>query len=529
MTSACVLIALLAIAFVTSACGGPGQATQASQTLPANLGVIDFPTSGSPEAQEHFLRGAAMLHSFGLEDAALEFRQAQEIDPDFAMAYWGEAMSYNHPLQRFRQWDLPKDALLRLGPDREARLAKAPTEREKGFVAAVDSLFFGAAEENDRRVAYADTMERLADQYPDDLEVQAFYALSLLATASDYGYEPYRTNVKAGAIALRVFGENPDHPGAAHYIIHAFDDPIHAAIALPAAKRFAAIAPGIVHALHMPTHIFIQLGMWDDVSTSNDASYARALEMFERQDEYESDTQRYFNARNLTHALDWGQYGDLQRGDYAKSWQAVENGRMVIANTEATLALHRAAITWPRYVIETEAWQQIDVSEHARAESLLANGISAARTGDLAAAREAAAGLEAVDDAVATMSHHEVMALVHAAEGNAEQATALMEEATEMAGSRGVRGAPTPLKPADELYGEILLDLDRPADAATQFERALRRMPNRTLSLVGLARAAIATDDPDTAREQYQKLLNQWRGADDAAIVQEARAFLAGS
>ena len=143
MTSARALIALLVIAVVTSSCGGPGQATQASQPLPANLGVIDFPTSGSPEAQEHVLRGAAMLHSFGLEDAALEFRQAQELDPDFAMAYWGEAMSYNHPLQRVQQWDLPKDALMRLGPDREARLAKAPTEREQGFVAAVDSVFFG--------------------------------------------------------------------------------------------------------------------------------------------------------------------------------------------------------------------------------------------------------------------------------------------------------------------------------------------------------------------------------------------------
>ena len=515
---------------MTSACGGPVQATQASQTLPTNLGVIDFPTSGSPEAQEHFLRGAAMLHSFGLEDAALEFRQAQEIDPDFAMAYWGEAMSYNHPLQRFQQWDLPKDALMRLGPDREARLAKAPTEREKGFVAAVDSLFFGEAEESDRRVAYADTMKRLADQYPDDLEVQAFYALSLLATASDYGYEPYRTNVNAGAIALRVFGENPDHPGAAHYIIHAFDDPIHAAIALPAAKRFAAIAPGIVHALHMPSHIFIQLGMWDDVSTSNDASYAQALEMFKRQDEYESDTQRYFNARNLTHALDWGQYGDLQRGDYAKAWRAVENGEMVIANTEAELALQRAAITRPRYVIETEDWRAIDVSPHAEAGSHLANGISAARTGDLAAAEAAAAALDEMDDAVATISHHEVLALVHAARGEAEQATAVMDEAIEMAETRGTpRGAPTPLKPAHELYGELLLELERPADAAAQFERSLLRTPNRSLSLRGLARAAVATGDPETAREQYAQLVVQWRGADDAAIIQEARQFLNGS
>ena len=205
------LVVLLAI--VAATCGGSAPTTQASQALPASLGIIDFQTSGSAEAQVHFLRGTAMLHSFGLEDAALEFRQAQEIDPDFAMAYWGEALSYNHPLQRFQVWDLPKDALERLGPDRAARLAKAPSEREKGFVGAADTLFFGEGEENDRRVAYADAMERLAREYPDDLEVQAFYALSLLAASSDYGYEQYRTNVKAGAIALRVFNKNPNHPG----------------------------------------------------------------------------------------------------------------------------------------------------------------------------------------------------------------------------------------------------------------------------------------------------------------------------
>ena len=513
-------------------CGGSTQATQPSALagLPADLGVIDFPTSGSPEAQAHFLRGAAMLHSFGLEDAALEFRQAQELDPDFAMAYWGEAMSYNHPLQRFSVWDLPRGALERLGPDREARVAKAPTDREKGFVRAVDALFFAEGEETDRRVAYADEMERLAGAYPDDQEVQAFYALALLATSSDYGYEQYCTNMKAGAIALQVFDENPDHPGAPHYIIHAFDDPIHAAIALPAAKRFAAIAPGVVHALHMPSHIFIQLGMWDDVVSSNDASYAEAIEMFEQQESYESDTQRYFNARNLTHALDWGQYGDLQRGDYAKAWGAVENGEMVIANTEAELALQRAAITRPRYVIETEDWQTIDVSPHAEAGSHLANGISAVRTCDLAAAEAAADALGQLDGAVATISHHEVMALVHAARGETERATALMDEAIEMAETRGTpRGAPTPLKPAYELYGELLLELDRPADAVAQFERSLRRTPNRSLSLRGLARAAVAVGDPDTAREQYAQLVAQWRGADDAAIIQEARRFLSSS
>ena len=528
-----ILIAPLALLLATAvACGDPTEATQAppEAALPADLGVIDFPTSGPADAQAHFVRGAAMLHSFGLEDAALEFRQAQELAPDFAMAYWGEAMSYNHPLQRFSVWDLPREALERLGPDREARVAKAPTDREKGFIRAVDSLFFGKGEETDRRVAYADEMGRLASAYPDDHEVQAFYSLALLATSSDYGYEQYRTNIKAGGIALQVFNENPDHPGAAHYIIHAFDDPIHAALALPAAKRFAAIAAGVVHALHMPSHIFIQMGMWDDVVSSNDASYAAALEVFEQQDTYESDTQRYFNARNLTHALDWGQYGELQRGDYASAWQAVENGEMVIANTEAEIARQRASITRPRYVIETEDWQTIEVSPYAEAGSHLANGISAVRTSDLAAAEAAANALDELDGAVATISHHGVMALVHAARGEADRATALMDEAIEIAETRGApRGAPTPLKPAHELYGEILLELDRPADAVEMFERSLRRTPNRALSLRGLARAAMTTGDPDTARAQAAQLVDQWRGADDAEILQEARRLLGGS
>ena len=270
--------------------------------------------------------------------------------------------------------------------------------------------------------------------------------------------------------------------------------------------------------------------MWDQVSERNDASYAAALEMFERQDTIESETQRYFNARNLTHALDWGQYGDLQRGAYAKARQAVDNGRMVIANTGEEIAKRRAAVTWPRYIIETEDWQQIDVSEYAESESLLANGISAARSGDLVTAEAAAVALGALDGEVATISHHEVMALVHAARGDGDAAIALMGEAIDMEEERGLpRGPTTPLKPAHELYGEILLDLDRPADAVTQFEWSLLRTPNRSLSLRGLARAAIATGDLETAHERYQKLVSQWRGADDAAIIQEARSTLAGS
>jgi len=167
------------------------------------------------------------------------------------------------------------------------------------------------------------------------------------------------------------------------------------------------------------------------------------------------------------------------------------------------------------------------VSPHAAAGGHLANGISAVRTGDLAAGAAAAAALAVLDGAVAAIAHHEVTALLHAARGDADAAAASMDKAIELAESRGApRGAPTPLKPAHELYGEILIELGRPAEAVEQFKRSLRRTPNRSLSLRGLARAAVAAGDADTARVQYARLVAQWRGAEDAPTVEEARQFL---
>ena len=206
-------------------------------------------------------------------------------------------------------------------------------------------------------------------------------------------------------------------------------------------------------------------------------------------------------------------------------------GGWVIANTGAALAQRRAATTWPRYVIETEEWQQIEVSQFALSDSYLANGISAARTGDLGAAEAAAAELESIGDAAATIGHHEVLALVQAARGHADQATALMDEAAEMDETRAARrGAATPLKPAHELYGEILLDLDRPADAAAQFE-LLALAYAEPLALAPWPRPCRHGDgrSRDRPPRAVRKLVGQWRGEDDAEIIVEARRYLAGS
>ena len=292
-------------ALLTVLCLGSASASAAEL---AGLGAISFPTSQTGPAQDRFLRGVTILHSFGWKQARAEFQAAQEIDPDFAMAYWGESLCYNHPLIGEQDRETPQAILRRLGETRQARLAKAPTAREKGFLAAVDTLFFGEGDTATRRHAYMEEMRSLHEAYPGDDEVAAFYALSLLMAAGAAD-DPQRSNVLAGAIALQLLDRNRQHPGAAHYAIHAFDDPVHAPLALPAAHLFADIAEKVSHARHMPSHIFIQRGMWDRVSASNQSAYEAAVDLWEPGD----------SLGDMVHSLDWGQYGDLQRGDYERA------------------------------------------------------------------------------------------------------------------------------------------------------------------------------------------------------------------
>ncbi|MEZ4586607.1 MAG: hypothetical protein R2909_09435 [Gemmatimonadales bacterium] len=232
----------------------------------AQLGSVAFPSSGSAAAQPAFLRGVLLLHSFEYGRAAQAFREAQQADPGFALAYWGEAMTYTHPI--WNEQDLPaaRAALARLGATPEARAAKAPTERERGYLAAVEVLY-GEGPKERRDTLYQRAMERLAAAHPEDLEARALDALALMGLSQ--GTRNVPTYVRAGAIALDVLRANPEHPGAAHYVIHAFDDPVHAPLGLPAARAYSKIAPDAPHAQHMTTHIFLALGMWSDVVAQN--------------------------------------------------------------------------------------------------------------------------------------------------------------------------------------------------------------------------------------------------------------------
>lgn len=499
----------------------------------ADVGSINFPTSATGAAQEHFLRGVGILHSFGWKQAITEFRKAQALAPDFALAYWGESLCYNHPLIAERDVETPRAVLARLGATLEDRLAKAPTSREQGLLRAVDALFHGPGGTAERRTAYMLAMRELHEQFPDDDEIAAFYAVSLLSAAGPAGGEGHRLNVKAGAIGMQISERNPNHPGAVHYTIHAFDDPVHATLALPAAWKFASIAPAVSHARHMPTHIFIQHGMWDEVSSSNQSAYDAAVALWEPGDQ----------ANDMVHALDWGQYGDLQRGDYARAATWIERMRGI---AERNAGQGRVADTLPRVqarlVLETRQWATRPVTKSLAAPELLAIGISAVHLDELRLAKKAAKQLAALAAAAETgdrsyyartgqplaIMHTQVAGLLAIAKGDTEGGLETLARGVTIAEAmRPPNGAPNPIKPPHELYAEALFAAGQHQDAVRLFEISLLRMPNRPLSLLGLARSYAALGDTEQATKVYQQLATVWDGRDFPAL-EEAQTYLAG-
>ena len=502
-----------------------------------NVGNLTFPTSGSAEAQRHFLRGVAILHSFGWKQAIAEFQLAQKAQPDFAMAYWGESLAYNHPLNSQMDFKEPRAVLARLGADRAARVAKAPTAREKGFINAVEDLW-GEGDSRQRRIAYMTAMERLYNQFPEDDEVKTFYALSILSASSAVDDRTGRMNVKAGALAMDVFKRNPNHPGAVHYIIHAFDDPIHAPLALEAAKVYAKIVPAVSHAVHMPTHIFIQHGMWNEVANQNIRAFNVAKELWQPGDV----------PGDMSHSGDWGQYGFLQLGDYAGARERIQAFEWMAETTKNPRASGALALVRARYIIETEEWKVQPVAEGASNETILANGFSAVKTGDMATAEKMASMLAAKVKAApgaapapanphaehggapapaaaapaggnadagkgVRVMHMELNALIAQAKGQTDQAIAMLKEAAALEETmRAPNGAADPIKPSHELLGEVLLKAGKAKEAADAFEVSLLRMPNRARSLMGAIAAHSASGNKTRAAERMATLNSFWKG-----------------
>jgi tetratricopeptide (TPR) repeat protein len=357
------------------------------------LGSIDFPTSGSAAAQPHFIKGVLLLHSFEYDDARESFIEAQKADPNFALAYWGEAMTFNHPVWQRTSPDLARAALAKLAPTADARRAKAQTEKEKDWLGAIERLY-GAGDASTslsagkltRDLAYADAMKRMLDKYPADDEVRSFYALALLGTS--HGGRDFSIYMRAAALVEQVYARNPQHPGAAHYLIHAYDDPVHAPLGQRYADAYSKIAPAASHALHMPSHIYFALGMWDEASAINERSVKAA--------DARRDTKKLdVDARGF-HALLWLVYSYAQQGRY-------DDARGVMAQLEAAakesgsertrshLALARAA-----WLIETRKWGEAkapvmakDLPKDAAIADLFAIGFAAIRSGNRRAGSEA--------------------------------------------------------------------------------------------------------------------------------------------
>jgi len=254
MTPAIALMAVLVCAAVP---------VSARDAVPAagDLGATNFPNSGAPSAQRDFLRGLLLLHSFEYQGARKSFQAAQGTDPGFAMAYWGEALTYNHPLWGEQDLAAARSALARLAPTIEERAAKAPTARERDYLASAEKLY-GDGDKIRRDADYSAALGALARAYPDDLDARAFYALSILGLTG--GKRNVANYMRAAAEGEAVYEIDRFHPGALHYLIHAYDDPIHAPLGLRAARLYGSVAPAASHAQHMPSHIFFALGMWDD-------------------------------------------------------------------------------------------------------------------------------------------------------------------------------------------------------------------------------------------------------------------------
>ena len=492
---------------------------------PSSLGHIEFPTSGSPEAQEHFHKGALLLHSFEFDDAREEFEKAHEIDADFAMAYWGEALTHNKLLWGQEDQKAGQAALEKLAPTAEARLAKAPTDREKGYLRAVEAFFFGKRDKKARSQAYADSMGQLARQFPADLDAASFYAVAILGT-SDAGRD-FRIYMRAAGIVEEVFAKNLQHPGAVHYLIHSYDDPVHAPLGLRAARVYAKIAPAAAHALHMPSHIFVALGMWNETASSNEDSWAAADARVKRKGLTIKD--------RSYHALWWLHYTYLQQGRYQEAEKLLQVMEGDVAQLSVPITRRHLAAMRAAHVVETRQWNtanraaDLDLSgirEEQAAAHWFAGGMAAAKKGDLKIARDALAALQkragAVSKPYPSLQQAgqamalQLQALIALARRDQSKALQFIKQAAAVEDKMPLAyGPPSPVKPSHELFGELLLEFNKPAEARKEFERALELAPRRALSLLGLARAAAEAGDAAASKNAYRELQDVWSQADN--------------
>jgi tetratricopeptide (TPR) repeat protein len=479
----------------------------ASRAQTLRVGDVAFENSGATAAQSAFLFGLAQLHNFEYDEAARAFREAQTIDPAFAMAYWGEAMTKNHPVWMEQDLGGARRILERLGATAGERIAKAKTDRERAYLRAIDVLY-GAGDKRARDGAYLEEMRRIHTTYSTDVDATAFYALALLGSAHD-GRDT-AIYMQAAAALEEAFATRPDHPGLAHYLIHSYDDPAHAPLGLRAARRYSAIASSAPHALHMTSHIYLAAGMWNEVVAANEQATSIGV------------TRARAAGRTppgCGHVNMWLMYGYLQQGrpeaarqvlDACRATATGANGLQLRAVEQDPLDPDNIPAAsyiqmWSRYLIDTGDWSN-DLAEEdiplgnlagAKLTRAFVRALRAANLSDPTALRRALAdvqqareGLNAVLAARhdgrdryryrADVLEQEIKGLAALAEGKRDDAIAMLERAAAAEEAMPAEfGPPFVDKPARELLGDVLLRIGRPGEAAAAYEAARRRTPGR--------------------------------------------------
>jgi len=515
------------------------------------LGRVEFETSCNADADAGFRRGLSWLHSFEYEQAARAFAEAARIDPRCGIAHWGVAMSSYHPL-----WAPPTAAELETGRSAiaRARAAGAASERETAYIAALEAFYRHSerADHGTRVLAYSAAMEQLHRRYPQDQEASVLYALSLIAAGLLDRDPDFAKERAAGDILNSVLALNPDHPGVAHYLIHSFDYPALAELALPAARRYASIAPASPHAQHMPSHIFVRLGLWNEAIQSDLASEAASRAFAAAQGLPDSSSERL-------HAMDYLVYAYLQTGRTREAERVLSELNAIRRADPPSLQVAYAATAIPaRLALEQRQWERaasLQLQDNVRqlaplasfrfaeAQIHFARAIGAIRLGRVDAAQQEVAKLGELERSLTvppgTYDWRTQVAierqvaeawLAHAA-GRSDDSVRLMRAAADLDDATEKHPVtPGAILPPREQLGELLLELGRPADALREYESSLRRAPRRLAALYGAARAAALRGDRGNARRYYAEVLDLTANGDATRIeVQEARTFTAAA
>ena len=531
------VISTTLLVLIAGVSGFAQETHQHKHELSEKLGRVNFATSCSKPAQQKFNRAVALLHSFWYDEAEKGFADVAKTDPKCGMGHWGVAMSWYHPV-----WQPPTKLELQNGiaAAEKASLVSARTQREKDYIAAI-ATFYKDSDKLDHRtraLAYEKAMEQLHVRYPNDREAGIFYSLSLLGTALPTD-KTYANQKKAAGILNKVLAAEPNHPGVAHYIIHSFDYPALADLALAAARSYSKIAPDSPHALHMPSHIFIRLGLWPESIESNIASAAAG--------------RKHASAKDEIHAIDYLAYAYLQT---AQDGKAKELNDAVYAMNKVDAQIFQVAYALAaipaRYTLERRQWAEAAALKvpvesfpwnkfaYAEAHVYFARSLGASRSGDTAAASAAIERLTALQKSLAAAKEDywatqvEIQRLgasawLAHAEGKRDEALKLMRAAADLEDTTEKHPVtPGSIVPARELLGELLLELREPQQALKEFEASLRVLPNRFNGLYGAAKAAESAGDRTKAASFYAKLAAVGeRGDGSRPELQAAKKFLA--